>query len=646
MTRLKLKFGVCLVLLGGTVVSCDCEERIRKAISRDNVQKNFEDLGESSQPREEEPNNAREQATLVELGSELRDVTGRVASAEDVDWFSIRTDGGEAWLLTLKVVPKSDAFDPAIELEVDPSSSETVVYDTAGPAEPEVIRHLGVSDEVRRFGIRGGDSGYGPYRIEFSRQLTAGSVEREPNDLRKAATNYEFPGEIQGFYGRPEDRDWYHVVRSEADTGVYRFRVKSDLEFSQTVELYTRRDSDEPYATYQVPPTEGFELPNLRVPEEIDGLWFRFEAGEKYSLESGYHLRLVEHPPEEDARIEAEPNDEADEAMGVEMDDTVRGYLHSPSDLDRFELAVGRPLPDEIGDAGLGEEDGGGSEGEATPDTGVGEESPGSEGPVSPIERVDEKEAPEHVVQVGLKPTSEKDRLKLVWWREGTEASPIELEASESGETATICNHPIDRGLMHLGVRGAELEERDVRGGFAYELAAVDIVSEVENLEIEPNDSRERADRLAFGESRTAYISRPGDRDVFAFGIPRSRRRGASSGGQLGEQSENDSSLGRGRRGSSRGEGGGRDDSRRPERLTESERSTEEVRVELAANELDFAFRVLDEEGGLVAEIDRHGAGANESANLDLPPGLYFVEVESDGGRLCKPYELTVKRTF
>ena len=32
--------------------------------------------------------------------------------------------------------------------------------------------------------------------------------------------------------------------------------------------------------------------------------------------------------------------------------------------------------------------------------------------------------------------------------------------------------------------------------------------------------------------------------------------------------------------------------------------------------------------------------GGKESTRLDLPPGLYFVELRWKGGELCEPYEL------
>jgi hypothetical protein len=674
MTYLNGRTAGLLVLCGVlTLSSCTCENTIRKMVSNptpgNKARKHWDDAGESSQPTEEEPNDAREQATLVRLGNELRPVEGDVSSGSDTDWFSLKTESKEPWLMTVRVEALSKDFDPVVDVELEESDGEVISYDTVGVGETEEIRHLAVSSDAQRLAIRAAEGGDGgAYRMSLEKQLSGGAVEREPNDIRKSATLFEFPGEFQGFFGRPGDRDWFYALRGEFEPGIYQVTATPTGQFPYTYELYTGRSATEPYLTRQVPPEERALIPNLRIPDKLDGLWFRFEAGEKFSAKTGYRLRAVEHPPVDDAILEGEPNDAADDAIELMVGETTRGYLHSPTDTDRFDLAVGREHPSQepaaSSDAGAGEteeqKDTTSGEEEAA-DTGTdtdGGDDPdaGSVEPVyvPPIERVARKESPEHVVQVGLKPMAKSDRLALLWWRDGEAeegAEPAAIEANEEGESVKICNHPVDRGIMRLGVRGAKIEQKQLRGDFTYELAAVDIASKVDGLEIEPNDEREEADRLDFGVSRTGYIARSGDRDVYAFGIPNPRKMealaeqqrrleqaaGESDDGAPSEPAVDDSAdAGVSKEDSADAGDTGSEPVEPPEPVG--------VKIALQGNQLNLGFEVLDGQGGLVARVDRSGPGANEKTEIDLPPGLYFVVVESNRGFECRPYTLSVDR--
>lgn len=633
---------ICLLLTFG---GCDCEERLRDAVSRDNVQKHFEDTEQGAEPREKEPNDVPEQATLIKLGEMLRDVEGEIADRDDRDWLSLQTTTDERRLITVRVVPNSDEFDPIVQIQLDSSDSERLTYDNREAGEAEEIRNLALTGDVRRVGIRGRGSSTGAYTVEFERRLTAGAIEREPNDAQGSATRYEFPGDIQGFYDRPGDVDWFHVLRQDATPGIYRLNVKPTGSFAQTVRLYTRRDAEEPYASFQVPEDRELEVPNVRVPEEMDGLWFRFSAGQEYESDAGYRLRMVEHPEETERTVETEPNDAKEESLGIEVGERVAGYLHVEDDRDRFHLAVGRPLPEAMDDRDAGGPDRDTGAGEETEDTGADtsadEPDAGADRAESPIERVSKKESPDHVIQVGLEPQSDSEQFRLVWWKGGPDGEKRTFRASEAGEPVKLCNYSTDRALLHLGIAAEEFEERSVRRGFSYELSSVDIAEELEGLEIEPNDRRDDADRLEFGKRRTGYISSAEDSDVFAFGVPKSGAEADSSneerGGGAGE-SESSSD------GASPGASGEPAGKRNSESSNAGPPTAKSVRIELRGNELNLGFEVLDSAGARVARVDRGGAGVDESTSIDLPPGLYFVRVESNGGSVCEPYSLTVVR--
>ena len=425
------------------------------------------------------------------------------------------------------------------------------------------------------------------------------------------------------------------------------FRSSPTGEFPHRLELFTRRKDDEPYLTMQVAPEKRAAIPNLRVPEKTDGLWIRMTAGKKFDAKSGYRIRTVAHPDANKGVVEGEPNDESERAEGLRLGEVAKGYLHTASDLDRFRLAVGRPLPASVDVAEPKPADTGDtaeslSQAEPPPrdvgvagaDAGDATASDAESGPsyVHPIESVPEKTPPEHVVQVGLRPISENDRLALVQWPgkgSGVEQKRV-MEAHDKGETLKICNLPVDEGLLELGVRGKSVEERRARGGFTYELTSVDIASNVEGLEIEPNDGRDVADRLEFGVRRTGFISRNGDRDIYAFGVADPRFTGGDAGEPSGVSPSGDA-------GADPEDAAGSDVEMEPAEPVG-------VHVALEANKLNLGFKLLDSNGALVAEIDRSGAGANETTDMDLPPGLYFVEVTSARKSACTPYRLRVSR--
>ena len=415
------------------------------------------------------------------------------------------------------------------------------------------------------------------------------------------------------------------------------------------MKIFTRRKAETPYLSVQVPPRKPASVPNLRVPEEIEGLWFRMSAGENFSQSAGYRVRAVAHPAEDGHTIEGEPNDTQERAIGVEVGEMVRGYLHSPSDLDRFQLAVGRELPSELDEAegevaeekrdvseSTGRDTGTESEDTETGDTATDGDEAADAGfepvYVPPIERVAQKEQADHVIQVGLRPIAKTDRLALVHGSDEQGANPVTVEAEGRGDSVKLCNLAVDEALIDIAIRGKHVEPRQLRDDYTYELTTVDILSEVDQLEIEPNDGRENADRLEFGTPRTGFIAKAGDTDVYAFGIPDPRKMEA-----LEEQK-------------ARKAGGAPETS--PDENSGADETDEElppakpvsVEIALKSNRLNLGFDVLDSAGAKIAEIDRSGAGVNESTSLDLPPGLYFVEVSSGRDFECRPYELTVSR--
>jgi hypothetical protein len=613
--------------------SCDCDDKIRKMISnpgeRGESPKKKIDTGNLGKqgPAEKEPNDFAEQATLLELGGDLRPVLGEVRNETDRDWYALTSRNNETWQVEATITPRSDRLDPVVRVAVDGAEDAALTYNVAGPGEPEVIPILAVTPEPTRIYVRGNEGSKGEYELTFKKRLSGGATEAEPNDEVAVAERFKAPGEIQGFHDRPNDRDVFYVPRKNLTGEVFDFEVSS-TGYPQDIAVYGERELEAPLVRMQVPPEKTARIPNLRLPEGALGIWIVSSAGESYSRDRSYRLRLLPHSPEA-VELDAEPNDTDETAQKIALGDELAGYLHTPEDVDRLRIYVdGVPKVDEQGDgesahapsddeqpdAGVKKK----HDGEPTDVADAGSEEEGgdiddpSDEPVDPLAALPEKEEPKHLVRVDL--TTKKETLRLALAHYGEEAEPVVLEAEEPGEPVVLCNVRQDSGYVDIGVRPLSSEEGAISSGFDYMLRSSD-VSKQDGLEIEPNDTRDEADRLTPDVPRSGFVTTARDVDVYAFGIrepapPEKKVRGSEPAGA--------------------DESGG------------TPMVMRRVELRLEGNALNMSFDILDDEGGIVAEVNRAGVGGDEEIALDLPPGLYYVRVDSESGFNCEPYRLSV----
>jgi hypothetical protein len=663
-SRLWRWLGLGAFVCALTMSSCSCEDRIRRWISnQDQTRTSFEpvDAGdEASGPAEQEPNDDQASAHPIDLTAREGPLSGEIEPSSDVDWYLLEPAEGDSWIVELVVTPPEDSeLDPAIEVAAKPEGSTR--FDVAEAGEPESVPRLLVPKDGRLVAIRAAGDAGGKYELTTQRRMSGAALESEPNETRKTAVGFPFPGGIQGYYDRPGDVDWLQSESSEIPPGIYSVSLAPIPEMTHRADFFTGSGSEDPWTTLKAGPERSAEIPNLGVPGGLSSLWVRLQAeGDRYNREAPYRIRFVEHAEPDGFVLESEPNDSDATSQSIRLGDEVRGYFHHTGDTDRFSLLVGRaaqkaasdqpskdagtPTPKQASaDAGSDEsspsappkkmeeddslvdmppkmgdlQDAGAGRADQRPGSGSGKESPDS------IDSyLEPKESPEHLAQVALKPLNDDATVQMTWLnpRDGGRRA---LMSDDREEPAILCNVPIDDGSIELVVskssRKGDSQRRDYRTSFAYAVAVADVVGQVDNIEVEPNDSRQSADPLRPGTGRSGYIAYGDDTDVFGFLVPErgetSERAGAESEFDAGSITQDTVN-------------------RRPE-----PRSTT---VKLRANRLDLGLELVDSQGALVAEIDKAGAGANESATLDLPPGVYFVKVSSAGGQECRPYELDI----
>ncbi len=623
--------GWIVLVLAIMVSGCDVEGQLQSLLYGSDESEGTRTLGDERQEeirqQEEEPNDSRDQATPFPIDGEQGPMWGAIDPAGDVDWYGLELKGDEPWMVELRVEPQDDDLDVMLylALEEGPDGEERapLMYDLGEAGDEESIPMLKLDpEEVQYFFVTAADDDQkGEYRIDVQRRLSAASVAMEPNDHPELAVELEVPGEVQGFYDRPYDRDIYFVPAESLDAGIYGLELSAIADFSQRLRVYDSPELSSPVLNLSVGTERPAIIPNLSLSAgDAEGLYFVLEADDEgYDRDQGYRLRLIEHPPGDGYVVEREPNDSASSAQTIEFGKPVRGYLHSSSDVDRFKILVGDAKREEDEEEEEEEED---EEKEEHED---GEEKE----VIDPWEGVPEKEQPEVVMQAHLRPLVEAHRFGFRYLPQDDRLdTPREEVASEVDDELVICNRTLDSGEYHLEVRSVESEEGFRPRSFDYEMKVINIAG-LEGLEIEPNDTLEQADRLEMGGERIGFISEAGDVDVFAFVV------GPDEVEVIEEEEEDIDSDDQDEDGPEE-ESDGDDPWASPE--------MENVRIDLRGNPLNLGFELMDDEGGRIANISQSGPGGDEQLEIDLPHGLYYLAVSASSGSSCEPYQIGVRQ--
>lgn len=661
----RLLAVVVVFCIGG----CQCEQKIREWVNestRSSRQIDDEPDAETEDSVDDrEPNDTREQAVDIELTDSLEPIQGTIAKPGDLDWYRLTTRSDKTWVLDFQIVPSgADAgtsLTPYALLTTQSAESDDdpYRYETRETSDGVSVARVEVGSDPVWLGVGGEADTTGRYEIDIQKRLSAAAVEREPNDRPDRPTAISYPGEVQGFFDREGDVDLYKIPTQNKAASVHRFQLSPTGVQPYRVQIYENDPDGAPFATFRVPTDDRLAIPNLELPVARSDVWFRVtpltpeslenssddspsnsdvetpDAGEKQLPDptASYRIRLIRHPPAKSFVIESEPNDSSEGGFRVELGRPLRGYLHGADDRDVFRVAVGEPP--ERTDAGVGDA---GEEptdtdntGTREPDTG-GKPDVGADRAADPYAALPDKETPENLVQVGVKTLRENRPVRIDLLGHSADPSTYASAITDESGRATVCNVPIEEGFVEVAVsRPSDAKSTGLSRGYDYQLASVDMLSEIDDVEIEPNDRRARADRLR--NRRTGFITGESDRDVYAFrvgGPPEEKPSSAS------ETSENARPRGNADAGQSDTDEGATDSQ------TSAPRGLTEVSLELSVQQLDLKLELTDSTGAPIANIDRAGTASDERTRLDLPDGVYFLTVTSRRGGACKPYTLSI----
>lgn len=548
-----------------SVAACDCEDQLRKLVSNSGDRRiPAKPQPNPGGPSEVEPNDSPDQATPLELGSEMRDIRGTIGQAGDVDWFSVTSRLADAVQLEV-VAPQQD-----LVLTLEVAGGEPVVYDAAPAGQPEHVEALKVGTQPVRFSVHAKDGTTGDYTLVFRRQLAAEGMEAEPNDDASVATALSLPGMVRGTYGRPGDRD------------VYRLAGDSNRPFALTIgaldggrhtaTIFGDTALKEALLTLQVA-TET-TIPNLVLSATEPRFLVLTPIGSPRP-DATYTLRGEYHPPIEDA-LEHEPNDTVAQplTLGAPEDGVrrvaVSGYLHSSDDRDRFVVAPPTPALQQPPDVPP-----------------VAPELQQADG-VDYLAQHRGKAQTKFPLRATLSWPDITTSLGIVWT--GADGRRADFRQVMEKPEVIACGLNLDDGPATFEVR-SEILGAAPRVGVPQYTLVVEETSQQDANEVEPNDSRAKADTLE--PRRRATFATPDDVDIYAFAV--------------------------------HGE-------------------TQRVQVRAGSRAVDLILKVTDDSGGILANVNDGETGAAELVALDLPEGLYFAEVRWNGGDICAPYEIEVSR--
>lgn len=476
-----------ILLVFVALLGCDeCEHEIRKLVSnRGDRKMPSSTTGTTSGPAEKEPNDDPTSASTLVLGKELRDITGAIATPDDTDWFAFTTTEEAAF--TLEVVPET-ALDISVHVEVEGAAA--LSYDEGRRGEAERIAALKLSSRPQRIVIRPQSGSSGQYTLRFRRQLGDEGIEAEPNDEAAVATGFTLPGELQGTYDRPDDRDVYRLM---GDPGKpYDIEIGNLPGGRHIARIFDDEKLSEPALTVQVVDLP-VHIPNLALDAKKPRFLVMTPLGAP-PTDQVYRLRAQPHPALQTA-LELEPNDVVaqplvfDQAQGDGRKAVVSGYIHAADDRDKFELTPPN-LPERT-----------------TP-------IPHPRDEPDYLARFRTKPKPRVPIWATLSWASDQASYGMTWT--AADDTTIEFRQTTPKLEVRACGLNLETGPAVLAVRAERLDAAPKIGVPQYTLEVVE-TSAGDSFEAEPNDESDAADVLEGARRGTFAVV--DDVDVFAFAV-------------------------------------------------------------------------------------------------------------------------------
>lgn len=264
------------------------------------------------------------------------------------DWYKIVTTSKQVVKVEVSGVDHNDLC--LTFLDTDKNHLFTV--DSASEGEGETMPNLTVEGSAYVSVSSLKDTQPGSYQLAITMTEPATNEERESNDRYSLANSIQLGSEMHGYLGHRKDQDWYlvdikdlhkdSVLRIEV-TGVDGVRLELGvLDHIRRAPIIKVRSNTA---------GDGLVIRNMGIPEgnqavylAITSAWVPAQNSKKYIQTFNTTLRYALSISSEtgETGLEREPNDDANQAIGLVDGQAVHGYLSHADDTDWYRIDVER----------------------------------------------------------------------------------------------------------------------------------------------------------------------------------------------------------------------------------------------------------------------------------------------------------------
>jgi hypothetical protein len=300
---------------------------------------------------EVEPNEKTDQAMEINKSSAIKAQLESAAGPKKIarDWYKIKVSGKKSVRLKLSAIAEDNL---ALKI-LDGDKNELFRVDSQGVGEGEEYPNLVISDSVfvRVSGASGGKGG--DYRFEVIMSEVSAGQEVEHNGRYSLANPLSIGQQIKGYLGSMKDEDWYLLAIKDLPTGsVLRLDLTGVERVRHTLEVL-EYESRTPIIKVNSPKAEeGVLIRNLGIPAGAESVYVVIKSawvpGPKpkkfvrtYNFEKLYTLSVSSEAGGDN--LEKEPNDSAEDAIGLLDGQKINGYLSVANDVDWYKIEVERP---------------------------------------------------------------------------------------------------------------------------------------------------------------------------------------------------------------------------------------------------------------------------------------------------------------
>jgi hypothetical protein len=404
---------------------------------------------------EMEPNDSREQAQEIHVGDSIE---GYLQKDNDNDWFKLTVDRpGKNYLqVDLSAIPDVDFY---LYL-LDSRGQGLIQVNDTPKSEPESITHFPVEPGI--YYVRVYASGKATKeKYTITTRITGPwqeGWESEPNDRREIANDLKWGESISGYFHRQGEDDWYKLVNDSPGKTLVQIAITAVPGVDERLTLCDERG----FTIWNSDETRDGEPESIFNIALDQGISYIHVYGRKADHVNPYILSTKTMGSWQEG-TEAEPNNRAENATELPLEQSVEGYFHSNGDEDYYKLIVAEPGKNLIQ-----------VELSAIPDTD------------SRLRILDQNR-------------------KVLW----------DVNDTKKGEPESVSYFTVTEGTYYIWVRG---DRKNINNKYVLKTRLLEPWQE--NQEAEPNNDIKQASVIKMNGPLSGHINSEDDEDYYVLNVP------------------------------------------------------------------------------------------------------------------------------